>query len=172
MASIISKTAAAIALVCAVVLAGTGCSVLYPHAGATTFPSDTPTPKPTKTTEPKPEPSETETETASPTPTAKPKKPATVQIDDASVDTDAAVINVIAQVTNIFEDGGKCTLLVTAGKTSKSVTVKAETNVNSTQCFPMEVDLAGLKSGDATVTVTYESEKFKGTSDNWDVVIP
>lgn len=170
MASKFTKGTAALVISTAAIFAVSGCSLLYPHPGATTFPTDdpssTPEPKPTKTKKPKPTP------TASPTATEKPKKKATVQIDDAYVDTDNQLVSVIAQVTNIFEDGGQCTLMVTSGKTSKTVTVKAESNVNSTQCSPMEVDLAGLKSGDATVTVSYSSTGFAGTSDGWDLVIP
>lgn len=170
----ILKAAAVVTLALFACTTVTGCSLLYPHAGATTFPTDEPTKKPTKTAKPKPTASESETPSASPSPTktVKPKKPATVQIDDASVDADNGVINVIAQVTDVFEDDGKCTLVVKSGKTSKNLTVKAETNVSTTQCFPMEIDLAGLKSGDATATVTYESKKYLGTSDTWELVIP
>ena len=166
----IAKAMVAVAIGAAAMLTVSGCSLLYPHAGATTFPTDTAEPKPTKTAKPKP--TATETPSPTPTPTTVKKKPATVQIDDASVDTDNGVVTAIAQVTNAFEDGGQCTLTVKSGGTSKTQTVKAETNVSTTQCYPMEVDLAGLKSGDATVTVSYSSDKFSGTSDTWDVVIP
>jgi hypothetical protein len=80
------------------------------------------------------------------------------------VDATAGVVDVVAQVTNVAEDGGQCTLTVTSGGTSKSQTVRAESNVETTQCYPMEVSLAGLAKGSASITVTYKSAGFVGTS--------
>jgi len=134
-----------------------GCSLLYPHWGATTFPTDGPT---SSSSAPAP----TATASASATPTTKPVQAAKVVILQNNVDATAGVVDVVAQVTNVAEDGGQCTLTVTSGGTSKSQTVRAESNVETTQCYPMEVSLAGLAKGSASITVTYKSAGFVGTS--------
>ena len=134
-----------------------GCSLLYPHWGATTFPTDGPT---SSSSAPAP----TATASASATPTTKPVQAAKVVILQNNVDATAGVVDVVAQVTNVAEDGGQCTLTVTSGGTSKSQTVRAESNVDTTQCFPMEVSLVGLAKGSASLTVTYKSAGYVGTS--------
>ena len=80
------------------------------------------------------------------------------------MDATAGVVDVVAQISNVAEDGGQCTLTVTSGGTSKSQTVRAESNVDTTQCFPMEVSLVGLAKGSASLTVTYKSAGYIGTS--------
>jgi hypothetical protein len=99
-------------------------------------------------------------------------KPASVQIMTASVDATGGVLDVVAQVSNVVEDGGTCQLNVISAGTSKSTLVRAERNVTTTQCFPMEVTLAGLLPGNAIVTVTYHSAGYQGVSAGQGVVIP
>jgi hypothetical protein len=143
-----------------------GCSLLYPHWGATTFPTDSPSTSASA--------SPTPTATASPTPTATLPtiKTASVQIMTATVDATGGVLDVVAQVGNVAEDGGTCQLNVISAGTSKSVLVKAERNVTTTQCFPMEVTLAGLLPGNAIITVTYHSADYQGVSAGQGVVVP
>jgi hypothetical protein len=88
------------------------------------------------------------------------------------VDATAQVVSVLAQVTNFNEDGGTCTLTIQAGNQSKTMSVKAESNVTTTQCFPMELSLSGLPKGTALVTVTYESPTHFGVSAGRSVLIP
>lgn len=135
-----------------------GCSLLYPHWGATTFPSDGPTSSSSASAIP------TQSSSATPTPSSKPVQAAKVVILQNNVDATAGVIDVVAQVSNVAEDGGQCTLTVVSGNTTKSQTVRAESNVDSTQCYPMEVSLAGLAKGSASMTVTYKSAGYVGTS--------
>jgi hypothetical protein len=52
------------------------------------------------------------------------------------------------------------------------MSVKAESNVTTTQCFPMELSLSGLPKGTALVTVTYESQTHFGVSVGRSVLIP
>ena len=139
-----------------------GCSLLYPHWGATTFPSDSPSASA----------SATPTQSATPTPSLPTLKTASVQIMTATVDATGGVLDVVAQVSNVAEDGGTCQLNVISAGTSKSTLVKAERNVTTTQCFPMEVTLAGLLPGNAIVTVTYHSSAYQGVSAGQGVVIP
>ncbi|MEY4743011.1 MAG: hypothetical protein RIR34_350 [Actinomycetota bacterium] len=134
-----------------------GCSLLYPHWGATTFPTDGPT---SSSTAPAP----TASASATPSATTKPVQAAKVVILQNNVDATAGVVDVVAQISNVAEDGGQCTLTVTSGGTSKSQTVRAEGNVDTTQCFPMEVSLVGLAKGSASLTVTYKSAGYVGTS--------
>jgi hypothetical protein len=89
-----------------------------------------------------------------------------------NVDATAGVVDVVAQITNVSEDGGSCTLSVVSGSTSKQQTVRAESNVDTTQCFPMEVSLTGLSSGTGTVTVTYKSAGYVGSSLSQAITIP
>lgn len=157
----ISKSKLAFAVVAApVVLSLSGCSLLYPHWGATGLPSDTPSSSQSASTEP----SATATDSATPTPSATPVQLAKMHIIQSNLDATAGVIDVIAEVTNAAEDGGTCTLSITSGAVTKSQTVKAEINVDSTQCFPMEVTLSGLPKGPASFKVTYSSKSFAGTT--------
>lgn len=140
------------------------CSMLYPHWGATDFPTDGPTS--TSTSVPTP------TSSASPTQSSVPVQAAKVQLMQVQVDATAGVIDVIAQITNVSEDGGSCTITVVSGSTSKQQTVRAESNVDTTQCFPMELGLNGLTSGTGTVTVTYKSAGYVGSSLSQAITIP
>ncbi|MFM5904822.1 MAG: hypothetical protein ACKORF_01795 [Micrococcales bacterium] len=150
------------------ILSLTGCSLLYPNWGSTGLPTPTETVTQTQTGEPQP----TQSETPTPTPTTVVKKSASVQILQVTPDATAGVIDVIAEVSNVSEDGGLCSLKITVGGVTKSQTVKAESNVSSTQCFPMELPLAGIPKGNANVTVTYESPAYIGSSAAQVVAIP
>ena len=162
------KTAAAVRVlssgVAAITIAAaiSGCSVLYPHWGATDFPTDGPTS--TSSSVPQPSASASASASVTPTPTAKPVQAAKVQLMQVNVDATNQVVDVVAAVTNATEDGGQCTLTVASGSTSKSQTVRAESNVDTTQCFPMEVSLVGLAKGTGSVTVTYKSPAYVGSS--------
>jgi hypothetical protein len=91
---------------------------------------------------------------------------------DSGVDTAAGVIYAIATVSNVVQDGGLCTLtFIGAGKT-KTVTGKAEANVTTTQCHPLELAIAGLPKGAGLITMTYDSPTHTGSSTAVGVVIP
>jgi len=143
---------------CALVsaLALGGCSFLTPNWGAI-HPSPSATP------------SASETSTPTPTPTAK-TQPVQVDVVDSTVG--ASGINVVAQASNVSEDGGKCTLTVSQGGARKVVVVGAESNVVDTQCFPLYLPLTGFVSGAATFTVQYQSSTYTGTSAIGQIVIP
>jgi hypothetical protein len=148
-----------VAAVCALAVTSlTGCSMLYPHWGATDFPTDGPTSTSINV------PTVTPSQTATPTPTAKPVQAAKIQVMSVNFDATNQVVDVVAAVTNTAEDGGQCTLTVTSGSTSKSQVVRAESNVDTTQCYPMEVSTAGLAKGNAVVVVSYKSPAFVGSS--------
>ena len=156
------KKIASIAVAAALALTLSGCSLLYPNWGTTQNPS----------TSQSVEPSQSASETAEPTPTNSTKGEAKVEIDMASVDATAGVVSVVAEVTNFNEDGGTCTLTLQAGNQTKKVSVKAEANVTTTQCFPMELSLSGLPKGTALVSVTYESAEHYGVSAAQSVLVP
>jgi len=122
-----------------------GCSMFYPM------------PTPTPTIEP------TETPTPTPTPTLNPDL---TKIDlnllDASAFRDNGTVTVIVEALGVMEDDGKCTLNVTQDKASQTVTVSSEPNVTSTQCFPMEVPIAGFQDGKLQFSVLYVSSKSTG----------
>jgi hypothetical protein len=121
------------------------------------YPNEEPTPTATTTEEPTP------TDTSTPTPTLDPEL-AKVEINilNTSAFLDNGFIQVIAEALEVMEEDGKCTLKVTQGEMSQSVTVSAEPNVTSTQCFPMEVPINGFKVGAISYSVTYISSESTG----------
>lgn len=164
-----TATRTGIALVLTVASLGlTGCSLLYPNWGQTGLPTDSAIP----TVLPSDNPSSSQSEQPSASPTTVAKQPASVQITMSNVDATSGTIGVVAQVTNVAEDGGFCTFKLTSGSSSKTLVVKAESNVSTTQCYPMEVTLTGFPKGNATLTVSYDSVGFSGVSPAQVVNIP
>ena len=113
-------------------------------------------------TEPDPEP---EPETVEP-------EPVTVEIISAMSYVDEGQLEVIAQVFDVVEDGGECTLRLLAGDFETELTVGANRSSNYTQCAPMDIPLSELPGGTAIVDVSYLSENYKGESAPVSVVIP
>lgn len=153
-----------VALAFILAISVSSCSVLYPNMGK---PTDGPSPTATESESPTPTPTPTETETPDPA-----KSPATVEIMDAYVDTQAGVLQVVAQITNFSEDGGTCTVTFTGGGKSTSATVGAESNAANTQCKTMEIPLGVLAKGSGVATVKYDSTVHSGLSAESSVVIP
>ena len=139
-----------------------GCTLLYPNWGKPTS-----TPTNTDSTSPAP----TDTQSTTPTPTDTTKGQADVEIMDSYVDTANGVLQVIAQITNFSEDGGKCILTFNGGGKTSAITVTAESNAANTQCHPMEIPLGGLPKGAGIITVTYDSSKYHGISSSTPVTI-
>lgn len=138
-----------------------GCSLLYPHWGATTFPTDGPSSSSISSASASASP----TASGTPSPTVAPIQKAVVNILQSSVNATAGVVDVVAQVTNVAESGGQCTLSATVAGVTKAQTVRAESNVDTTQCFPMEVAFAGLSSTNTvSVIVTYKSAGYIGSA--------
>jgi hypothetical protein len=153
---------ASLAITVSVLLSG--CAVLYPNWGTDQNPSTSMSPSPT-------------IDSASPSPSDAPsqapqKTKADINLIETMVDSSAGTILVVAEVLNAVENGGKCVITFTSGSATKSVSVKAEANASSTQCFPAYLPISGLPKGKGNVTVTYESDKFLGTSESFAVTIP
>lgn len=141
-----------------------GCALLYPNWGTDQNPSTSMSPS-ASAESPSASPSESVSET--------PKQTlAEVSLIDMGVDAGAGSLYVVAEVLNATEDGGKCTITFKSGAATKTVAVKAEANAATTQCFPAYLPIGGLPKGKGVVTITYESEKFYGTSDSYGVTIP
>ncbi|MFM6971175.1 MAG: hypothetical protein ACKOWH_01110 [Rhodoluna sp.] len=141
-----------------------GCALLYPNWGTDQNPSTSQSATTSESASASP--SET---SASPTPT---KSNAVINLIDLSIDSSSQSVSVVAMVDNASEDGGQCVITMTSGSFTKSVTVKAEANAASTQCFPALVSYIGAPKGKATVTISYSSEKYSGTSKAFGVDIP
>jgi hypothetical protein len=141
-----------------------GCALLYPNWGTDQNPSTSMSPSATVES-----PSASPSESASETPK---QTLAEVSLIDMGVDSGAGSLYVVAEVLNATEDGGKCTITFKSGSATKTVSVKAEANASTTQCFPAYLPIGGLPKGKGVVTITYESEKFFGTSDSYGVTIP
>ena len=148
----------------------TGCSVFYPNWGAEGLPeesiSESPTAQETPTETQTPEPTQTPTETA------KPKLQTNVDVLMAVVDEELAILTVVAQIPSISESDGTCTVRFLGGSIDKTFEVAAEPSSGYTQCYPIEIPLSDLPSGNGVVTVTYESDRHIGESGATSVVIP
>jgi hypothetical protein len=147
-----------------------GCTLFYPTNDQNQEPvaqtSLTPSAFPSPTESAKPD------ATPSPSPSVAISK-AAAKIQVTYTDTSQGFLEVIAEVTNFAEDGGQCTLVSYSGNTSKVVaTFKAESNVGTTQCFPIKVEFSSLTKGTSTVAVAYESNSYIGESERFEVNIP
>lgn len=160
-----------------------GCSAFYPNWGATGLPEEPfdnaqQAPSVSEEETPQPEVGEENVETSaepSPEETSEPEisqAPANVEIVMAVVEPEFGVLTVIAQVPGISENDGSCELRFIGGNVEKTMIVSAEQSSSYTQCFPIELPLEGLPSGNALVTVSYESERHVGRSAATSVVIP
>jgi hypothetical protein len=156
------------ASVLAASIALTGCSLLYPNWGTTEKPSDPQTSAPASET---PTTTTTVTPTESPT-SAAPVQKAIINLIQSGVDSNNNEVYAVAEITNAVEDGGQCTLTFTSGTFTKSLIVKAESNVKTTQCFPMNLSTTGFPKGPGFMTIGYSSKAFKGTSSAIPVTIP
>ena len=141
-----------------------GCALIYPNWGTDQNPSTSQSPSASESS-----PTPTPSESASATPTFGVAK---FNIIESDFDPSANAVFVVAEMTSAAENGGKCTVKFTSGSTTKSVSVKAEANASTTQCFPAYIPATGLPKGKGTVTITYESPTYAGTSQAFGVVIP
>lgn len=96
----------------------------------------------------------------------------TVEVISAMAYVDEGQLEVIAQVFDVVEDGGECTLKLLAGDFSTEQTVGANRSSNYTQCAPIDIPLSELPGGTAVVSVSYLSENYEGESASVSVVIP
>lgn len=143
-----------------------GCDVFYPNSTE----SPTPTPSSSVSETPTTEPSETPSPT--PTETAIVREKASVRVLQSAFDTGAGKISVVAEVADVSEDGGSCTLIVTQGALTRQVTARAESNVTDTQCYPLSVSSAGFVSGEIEFEVKYSSIYYFGSSSGNALTIP
>lgn len=85
---------------------------------------------------------------------------------------DEGQLEVIAQVYDVVEDGGECTLKLLAGDFSTELSVGANRSSNYTQCAPFDIPLSELPGGTSVVSVSYFSDNYEGESEAFPVVIP
>jgi hypothetical protein len=141
-----------------------GCALFYPNLGSSETPSDPMNPSPTAS-EASPTPTESESPTAAPKELAKPRL---LFYEIAGKD-----LRVIGEVINFAEDGGECIITFYSGNTPIVMErVPAEHNVSTTQCFPLTTALSRLPKGTIDVVIGYESTKYAGESEKFEVIIP
>jgi len=141
-----------------------GCALFYPNLGSNETPSDPMNPSPTSS-EPSPTPTESESPTAAPKELAKPRV-----LFYEIVGTN---LQIIGEVVNFAEDGGECIITFYSGNTPIVMErVPAEHNVTTTQCFPLSTALSRLPKGMVDVVIGYESAKYEGDSEKFEVIIP
>jgi len=69
-------------------------------------------------------------------------------------------------VSNVFEDGGNCTLTLTLGNQKITGTSKGIADVNKTTCPEIYIPRGSIpQSGQWTAVLSYTSSKISGTSD-------
>lgn len=141
-----------------------GCALFYPNIGSNETPSDPLNPSPSVE-------SPTAEPTDSPSPSATPKEQAKPRV--LFYEIVGSDLQVIGEVVNFAEDGGECIVTVYSGNTPIVLErVPAEHNVTTTQCFPLNIGLSRLPKGTVEVTIGYESAKYEGTSEKFEVIIP
>jgi hypothetical protein len=140
-----------------------GCALFYPNLGSNETPSDPMDPSPTASVTPTP--------TASETPTAAPKELAKPRV--LFYEIVGTNLQIIGEVVNFAEDGGECIITFYSGNTPVVMErVPAEHNVSTTQCFPLTTALSRLPKGMVDVVIGYESAKYAGESEKFEVIIP
>jgi hypothetical protein len=141
-----------------------GCALFYPNLGSNETPSDPMNPSPTSS-EASPTPTESESPTAAPKELAKPRV--------LFYEIVGSNLQVIGEVINFAEDGGECIITFYSGDTPIVMErVPAEHNVSTTQCFPLTTALSRLPKGIVEVVIGYESAKYAGESEKFEVIIP
>lgn len=161
----------------------TGCSAFVPswNAQPTPIEIDNETEPADVNEVPETEPETEETEPVNPTETAEQdpepteaieRSSVTVEVISAMAYVDEGQLEVIAQVFDVVEDGGECTLKLLAGDFSTEQSVSANRSSNYTQCAPIDLPLSELPGGTAVVSVSYLSENYEGESASVSVVIP
>jgi len=150
------KKTLAVSIAALAMLSLSGCSLIYPNWGTDQNPSTSQSPSASDAS-----PTPTDSASASAAPTI---GVANFNFIDLSVDSGTGYVSAVVEVTNVAEDGGKCTFVLSSGSVSKTVAVKAEANVSTTQCYPAMLPTSGFPKGKATVTVTYASDTHAGTT--------
>jgi hypothetical protein len=84
----------------------------------------------------------------------------------------SGAVEVGALVPGLVESDGACTLTLTSGSASSSVTAKAEPDAASTSCPLLSVKRSKLAPGTWSAIVTYKSSASSGTSDAVQVTVP
>lgn len=157
------KKALAVSVAALSLVSLSGCALLYPNWGTDQNPSTSQSPSATNVS---PSPSDSTSPSTAPNVGV-----AKFNFIDLSFDPGTGYVSAVAEMTSAAEDGGKCSFTITSGGVSKTVSVKAEANVSTTQCFPAMLPTTGLPKGKATVTVSYVSATFAGSASSG-VTIP
>ena len=157
---LISVSAAAVVLLA-------GCGLFYPNYGTDESPSDPMSPSPTATETQQPTPTPTPTEVLVEKDKAKPR------VLYTEIDYSTMELMVVAEVVNFAESTGICTVtFLSGGVPIAEESANAEANVNTTQCFPIRLPLSKLPKGIGAVVISYDSEKYAGSSKEFEVEIP
>jgi hypothetical protein len=146
------------------VFALSACSVFYPNAGAvnSTIESENPSPSSSESVEPSP--------SASPSSTSRKSAAEPVVL---FYDVFSSTILIVGEVVNVSENNGECIITFYFANSPVLVErVSAESNVSTTQCAPLEVQLSDLPKGSGYAVISYESEKYEGQSEQFEVRIP
>lgn len=141
-----------------------GCSIFYPNSEATISPIEPETPFPSVSESDDPSPSQSPSDNSL-------KGVAEPVLLFYEVSSNSLMI--VGEVVNISENNGECIITFYFANNPVLVErVSAESNVSTTQCAPLEVPLSALPRGSGYAVIEYESEKYKGQSEKFEVKIP
>lgn len=73
-------------------------------------------------------------------------------------------------ISNVFEDGGTCTIVITKGSTKVTASSTGFKDVNKTSCSPLNYSTLG--SGDWSAVLSYNSSTISGSSAALPVKVP
>jgi hypothetical protein len=73
-------------------------------------------------------------------------------------------VEVSSFVQNIFEEGGECTLLLEKNDLKVTKTQLGQVDAKNTVCPTFYIPVSELESGEYTVSVSYKSSDYSGTS--------
>lgn len=122
-----------------------------------------------------PDPTEVATDPApstAPAPTDGARGDATVQITYYGWNPGSSVVEVGGFVPFLVEEGGTCTLTLTQGSASATVTREATPNVSNTACGELVVPGDQLAPGTWSAVLAYESDSSTGATEAVEVQVP
>lgn len=108
--------------------------------------------------------------TPQPTPTPNGKKSVTPTITYAGQVESSRAVEATGFISQIFEDGGTCTLTLTKGSLKITKQTDGFKDVNRTSCTQFTINRGEfLEAGEWTAVLAYDSPTAAGASESWKV---
>lgn len=95
----------------------------------------------------------------------------TIQVGISSATKEGSSLEIRSFATGIIEGNGTCTATLTKDSLKVTGISEAFIDASTTQCEPIEIDIAKLQTGTWKLIVTYDSQDYEGTSSLMEVNI-